>query len=128
MKAFVPTRTPGITRRERMMKVASSIFTALFLLLLPVGASAQSTSSTSAVTGIATDTTGAVISGATVKLTSSQTAQEKTTTTNEQGVYLFAQVPPEQNYTLTFSAQGFQTLSSKMSPSRSELQKLTTCN
>src|SRR6266850_4297462 len=111
MKAFVPTRTPGITRRDRrMMGARFFIFTALFLLLLPVVASAQSTSSTSAVSGVATDITGAVISGATVKLTSSKTAQEKTTTTNEQGVYLFAQVPPDQNYTLTFSAPGFQTL------------------
>src|SRR6476619_222163 len=48
--------------------------------------------------------------GATVKLVDSKTSQERTTTTNDRGVYLFAQVPPGQGYILKFSATGFESL------------------
>src|SRR5436189_5228926 len=66
--------------------------------------------STSAVTGIVTDPNGAVVGGATVKLTDTKTKQEQTTTTSDQGGYSFAKVPPGAGYQLTFTAQGFQTL------------------
>jgi hypothetical protein len=93
-----------------MTKFTSSLIVGVFLLLLPVVSFAQTTSSTSAVTGTVTDAQGAVVAGATVKLVDSKTAQEKTTTTNDRGVYLFAQVPPGQGYTLKFSATGFESL------------------
>ena len=41
---------------------------------------------TSGVTGVVTDPNGAVVSGATVKLTDTKTKLEQTTTTNDQGV------------------------------------------
>ena len=66
--------------------------------------------STSAVTGIVTDPNGAVVGGATVKLTDTKTKQEQTATTSDQGGYSFAKVPPGAGYQLTFTAQGFQTL------------------
>jgi hypothetical protein len=64
----------------------------------------------SGVTGVVTDQNGAVVSGATVKLTDTKTKIEQTTITNDQGVYSFVKISPGQGYTLTFSAQGFQTL------------------
>ena len=93
-----------------MTKLKSSLIVSVLLLLLPVVCFAQTTSSTSAVTGTVTDPTGAVVAGATVTLVDSKTSQEKTTTTNDRGVYLFAQIPPGQGYTLKFSAAGFESL------------------
>ncbi len=93
-----------------MTKLRSSLIAGIFLLLLPVMCFAQATSSTSAVTGTVTDAQGAVIAGATVTLVDSKTSQERTTTTNDQGVYLFAQMPPGQGYRLKFTATGFETL------------------
>src|SRR5215470_3437909 len=94
-----------------MTKFTSSLIVGVFLLLfLPVICFAQATSSTSAVTGTVTDAQGAVVAGVTVKLVDSKTSQERTTTTNDQGVYLFAQVPPGQGYALKFSANGFESL------------------
>src|SRR5215471_17205251 len=65
---------------------------------------------TSGVTGVVTDPNGAVVSGATVKLTDTKTKLEQTTTTNDQGVYSFVRVSPGTGYELTFTAQGFETL------------------
>ncbi|HEY0725036.1 MAG TPA: carboxypeptidase-like regulatory domain-containing protein, partial [Pyrinomonadaceae bacterium] len=93
-----------------MTKLTSSLIVGVFLLLLPVVGFAQATSSSSAVTGTVTDAQGAVVAGATVKLVDPKTSQERTTTTNDRGVYLFAQVPPGQGYTLKFSAAGFESL------------------
>jgi hypothetical protein len=93
-----------------MTKLKSSLIVSLLLLLLPVVCFAQTTASTSAVTGTVTDPTGAVVAGATVTLVDSKTSQERTTTTNDRGVYLFAQVPPGQGFTLRFTATGFETL------------------
>lgn len=97
-------------RSKNLKRFTSSLITALFLFLFPILASAQATSSSTAVTGTATDSTGAVITGATVKLSNSKTGQESTTTTNDQGVYQFSQVPPGSGYRLLFTASGFQTL------------------
>jgi hypothetical protein len=66
--------------------------------------------STAGVTGTVTDANGAAVVGATVKLTDTKTAKEQTTTTNEQGSYAFARLSPGTGFTLTFTAQGFETL------------------
>jgi hypothetical protein len=93
-----------------MTKVKSLLVMSLLLLLCPALALAQTTSSTSAVSGVVTDPTGAVIPGVTVTLTDTKTSKEQTTTTDDQGVYRFNQVPPGAGYTLTFTNTGFQTL------------------
>jgi hypothetical protein len=93
-----------------MTKATHAFVASLLLLLLSVAVSAQVTSSTSSVTGVVTDPTGAVISGATVTLTDTKTSKELTVTTDEQGVYRFNQVQPGQGYRLTFTGVGFQTL------------------
>lgn len=78
----------------------------LFLyVLLPVGAAAQSNSG---VTGVVTDSSGALVPGVEVKLTDTKTSRELTTTTNDQGVYTFRNVPQGAGYTLVFTASGFQ--------------------
>ena len=97
-------------KQERGTKTLPLLMMSLLLLLFPSLISAQGTGSTSSVTGIVTDTSGAVISGATVTLADTKTSKELTTTTDEQGVYRFNQVPPGQGYKLTFTSAGFQTL------------------
>ena len=94
--AFASMNQNRIRRLTDMTKLTSSLIVAVFLLLLPVVCFAHATSSTSAVTGTVTDAQGAVVAGATVKLVDSKTSQERTSTTNDRGVYLFAQVPPGQ--------------------------------
>jgi hypothetical protein len=93
-------------KQKRMTKAIPLLVMSLIVLLFPITGSAQSTSS---VTGVVTDTTGAIVAGATVTLTDTKTSKELTTTTDDQGVYRFTQVQPGQGYKLTFSSSGFQT-------------------
>lgn len=60
------------------------------------------------ITGVVTDPSGAVISGANVTLTSKATHTQQTQTANAQGAYRFALLPPG-SYTLSISAQNLQT-------------------
>jgi hypothetical protein len=59
------------------------------------------------VTGIAADTTGAVIPKAAVTLTDLQTGIKRTTTSNSDGAFAFASVIPGLSYQLTVSAENF---------------------
>jgi hypothetical protein len=93
-----------------MNKALSLLTMSLLLLLCAVVVSAQATSSTSAVTGVVTDPSGAIVIGANVTLSDAKTSFERTMTTDENGTYRFAQVPPGQGYKLTFGSVGFQTL------------------
>ena len=65
---------------------------------------------TAGVKGLVTDANGAVVVGATVKLTDTKTGEEQSTTTSDQGAYSFVRMAPGTGYQLTFTAQGFQTL------------------
>lgn len=77
----------------------------LLYVLLPIEGMAQSSSG---VTGVVTDASGALVPGAEVKLTDTKTSRELTTTTSDQGVYTFRNVPQGTGYTLLFTASGFQ--------------------
>lgn len=90
-----------------MIKRTPLLVISLLLLLFPALGSAQERSG---VTGIVTDTTGAVIAGANVTLTDTKTSREQATTTDDNGAYRFVQMAPGQGYKLTFSGPGFQTL------------------
>src|SRR5262249_40794975 len=90
-----------------MIKMKRLLIMSLLVALFPAVVWGQQTS---AVTGVVTDTTGAVVKGAEVKLTNTKTAAEQTTRTNEQGVYQFVKVAPGTGYKLTFTAQGFETV------------------
>ena len=78
----------------------------LLLLLSPILVAAQAVSG---VTGIITDPSGAVVPGVQVVLLDTKTSRELTTTTNEDGVYTFNNVPPGGGFRLTFTGAGFQT-------------------
>jgi len=62
------------------------------------------------VTGLVTDQTGAVIAGVKVTLTNKNVGSEQTTTTDDVGVYLIKNVAPGPGYTITFTKDGFRTL------------------
>jgi hypothetical protein len=59
------------------------------------------------ITGVITDTSGAAIAGATVKLDSAATGQSHSSLTSAQGQYLFPDLPVGQ-YSLTVSQAGFE--------------------
>jgi hypothetical protein len=59
------------------------------------------------ITGTVTDTSGAVVVGATVELVGDQTKLTRAQTTNANGSYLFVNLPIG-NYTLSFKQDGFQ--------------------
>jgi len=80
---------------------------ALFAFSAPVSMAQSST--TGGLTGTVTDPSGAVISGATVTITNLGTGQARSVTTDSNGSYKFNQLQPG-NYSVTFSASGFQSL------------------
>ncbi|HEV2828407.1 MAG TPA: carboxypeptidase-like regulatory domain-containing protein, partial [Pyrinomonadaceae bacterium] len=83
------------------------LFAGFLICAFALVAAAQSTSG---VTGTVTDPQGARVVGATVTLTDTKTSKELTTTTDDDGVYRFVQVPPGEGYKITVTNQGFQTL------------------
>lgn len=88
-------------------RISVWFFSLLVILLLPCALFAQQTAS---LTGVVRDTTGAVVSGAEVKLTDTRTAEEFKTKSNELGVYSFRNLRPGPGYTLTFTREGFRVL------------------
>src|SRR5689334_20972244 len=82
----------------------TGICLALTLLLIP-NADAQQT--LGGITGTVTDTSGAVISGATLTLVGNDSRRYRTQTSSTTGSYLFVNLPIG-TYTLTFTQQGFQ--------------------
>lgn len=78
---------------------------ALFLALLAPSLRAQDVSS---ITGIATDSTGAVIPGVNVLLANPATGLTYAAVTNEVGSYTIVHVAPGPGYKITFSRDGFK--------------------
>jgi Carboxypeptidase regulatory-like domain len=78
----------------------------LLFLLSIVGGNAQST--TSAVNGTVTDSTGAVVTGANITVTNSATGVAYSATSDNLGSYHITQLPPG-TYTLTVTKTGFET-------------------
>lgn len=86
------------------MKIKNLLFLALMLCLTAFAAIAQTSKGT--VSGTVTDQNGAVITGATVVLTGTQTNVSRTTTTNNDGFYRFDAVDLG-TYEIKFNASGF---------------------
>lgn len=82
----------------------SRLFLLSALALTPCVMSAQTTST---VTGVVTDPSGAVIPKATVVLSNPATSVKYTVQTNSAGSYRFSNVPPGPGYQIEFSYQGF---------------------
>jgi hypothetical protein len=101
--SFSP-RTLSATRRIAYRFWLVSVTVALTCwLALPV--MAQNT--TGSLTGVVTDSQGAIVSGATVTLTHSETRVETRTTSSDQGEFVFPQVPPGR-YSVGVEATNFK--------------------
>ena len=79
---------------------------AVFLILLSAGPSPAQTS-LGRMSGTVLDSSGAVLPGATITMTSDQTAQVQTTTSTETGAFLFPLVPVG-TYKVEIELQGFK--------------------
>ena len=82
----------------------TAVFTAPFALHAQDNAS---------LTGVVTDSTGAVLGDSTVILTNESHGLKFTQTTDSKGTYRFQNVLPDQGYTVTFSHGGFTSFSVK---------------
>ncbi len=91
---------------KRSALVLALLFAMASVLIPP--ATAQQT--LGGITGTVTDTSGAVVVGATINLVGDQTKLSRTQTTNSSGNYLFVNLPIG-NYTLSISQAGFQSQS-----------------
>jgi hypothetical protein len=87
---------------RRFALILCSIFAIAFLSI----SSANAQETLGGITGTVTDTSGAVISGATVTLVGDQTKLTRTQTTSATGAYSFVNLPLG-TYTLSFTQQGF---------------------
>jgi hypothetical protein len=88
---------------QRLLQVGC----ALFLTVLLFASVAMSQTETATISGLITDSTGAVVLGAEVKLQSVERGTANSTTTNTVGIYVFASVHPGQ-YHLTVHKPGFK--------------------
>lgn len=88
------------------MKIFSRVLT-LFFLFVCLWSAVAAQQPTATLTGIVTDQTGAVISGATVTATNKATSLSRTVTTNDQGVYVISSLPVGE-YSISFEAPNFK--------------------
>jgi hypothetical protein len=77
-------------------------------LALCLAGSAMAQTATTSLRGAVTDASGAVIAGAQVVLSNPSIGYSRSTKTNSQGAYEFAEIPPA-TYELTITANGFAT-------------------
>jgi hypothetical protein len=90
-------------RNSHLPALLLTLFAILTLASLPL--TAQNVAS---LTGVVTDSSGAAIVGADVKLVDTKTNTSYQTVTNSAGVYTFLRLLPGPAYTLTVSKEGFQ--------------------
>lgn len=90
----------------RGLFAAFSVFFSLFVLALPPLCAQSAT--TGLLSGVVTDSSGALIPGATVTLVEKDTNATQTTTTGADGRYVFPAVKPN-DYKLQISAPNFET-------------------
>lgn len=83
-------------------------FAVMFVFAL-LSVTAMSQTGTTRLSGTVRDNNNAVVPGATVKLSNPATGFERTTTTNTDGTYSFASIPPA-TYQLEVTASGFKKL------------------
>ncbi|MEW6129866.1 MAG: carboxypeptidase regulatory-like domain-containing protein [Acidobacteriota bacterium] len=89
------------------MKAARFLIFALVVSLLPLQAFGQ-TATTARISGVVSDSQGAIVAGAAVKLIDKATKTERTDATNSEGRYVFPNVEPGL-YEIAVTAQGFRT-------------------
>src|SRR5271156_3242013 len=79
----------------------------ILVLSLLEGSAAFSQGTSASLTGQVTDNSGAMVPGATVTATNTETSLAQTATTNGEGIYLISPLPPG-HYKLTVEARGFE--------------------
>ena len=91
------------------MKTLSRIGASMLgLVLFCIPALFAQTSSTGELTGVVSDTTGAILPGAHVSIANSATGEIKTSDTNQEGLYRFPLLSPG-TYSLKVEREGFKT-------------------
>jgi hypothetical protein len=95
------------SRRVIYRAIALHALMAMLMLVFGVRSRAQSTNAT--VTGLVTDTTGAVVSGATVELLNTATGVPRVVQTNNDGLYRIPGLVPG-DYRATISHDGFKSV------------------
>ena len=83
------------------------VFASILALLFLGGNAASGQGTSASLTGQVTDSSGAAMPGATVTATNTNTSLTQTATTNGEGIYLIAPLPPGP-YRLTVEAKGFE--------------------
>ncbi len=100
----IPTRRSGSVSTQRApLSILSCLVALLFLVLAPQ-AHAQYRAS---IQGVVTDSTGAVVPGATLTLTDTGTNETQVRTSDASGVFNFNALPPDV-FTLVATKKGFQ--------------------
>jgi len=100
----ITTRRSGSVSTQRApLSILSCLAALLFLVLAPL-AHAQYRAS---IQGVVTDTTGAVIPGATLTLTDTGTNEKQVRTSDDKGVFNFNALPAD-TFTLVATKKGFQ--------------------
>ena len=90
-----------------MSKITNSVFLALALLML-ANFSIFGQVTTGSLQGIVTDQNGAVVAGATVKITNTATGLVREAQTNDEGFYRVTNLLPGDAYKIEVIAQGVQ--------------------
>ena len=88
-----------------MIKPRNILVLALIMLMGSIFTNAQAT--TGSLSGTVTDPAGAVVAGATVLARNNSTGDQRTVTTNDNGVFTISQLSPP-SYTVTITASGFK--------------------
>jgi hypothetical protein len=83
------------------------VFASILALLFLGGNPAFGQGTSASLTGQVTDNSGAVVPGATVTATNTDTSLAQTASTNGEGIYLIAPLPPG-HYKLTVETRGFE--------------------
>ncbi len=80
------------------------------LLALSAGIAFGQATNSADVTGTVTDSTGAVVPGVTIAIKDVDKGEVRTITSNGAGAYDTGPVVPNDNYTITFSREGFESV------------------
>ncbi|MDQ6785489.1 MAG: carboxypeptidase-like regulatory domain-containing protein, partial [Acidobacteriota bacterium] len=90
---------------KRISNSLLSIFAVFCLIASASSVFAQVTAGN--LQGVVADPNGAIVAGASVKITNPETGQVKETTTNSDGIYTFTSLQPSERYVLEVSGTGF---------------------
>jgi hypothetical protein len=91
-----------------MSKIVKLFFVGLLMLAFSAVVFAQSQASTGQISGVVTDTNGAVVANAAVKAKNKETSLERSVNSSGDGLYTIVLLPPG-TYTVTAEATGFAT-------------------